>query len=68
MLDYIATCNHIHLLVRDTGPNVIAGSMQLIAARISRAETLVLHAVGHSAYWEQPDVFNAAVVSFLAKH
>jgi REP element-mobilizing transposase RayT len=27
------TSNHIHLLVKDTGPNVIADSMQLIAGR-----------------------------------
>jgi hypothetical protein len=25
------TSNHIHLLIKDTGPNVIAKSMQLIA-------------------------------------
>jgi len=24
VLDYMVTCNHIHLLVKDTGPNVIA--------------------------------------------
>ncbi len=30
MLDYIVTSNHIHLLVKDTGENVIAESMQLI--------------------------------------
>ena len=31
VLDYMVTCNHVHLLIKDTGPNVIAGSMQLIA-------------------------------------
>src|SRR6266404_6473503 len=31
-LDYRVTSNHIHLLVKDTGANVIAQSMQLIAA------------------------------------
>jgi hypothetical protein len=30
VLDYIVTSNHIHLLVKDTGANVIAESMQLI--------------------------------------
>ena len=29
VLDYMITCNHIHLLVKDTGANVIAESMQL---------------------------------------
>jgi len=32
VFNYMVTCNHIHLLVKDTGPNVIAQSMQLIAA------------------------------------
>ena len=31
MLDYMVTCNHFHLLVKDTGANVIAESMQLVA-------------------------------------
>ena len=30
MLDYIVTSNHIHLLVKDTGANIIAEGMQLI--------------------------------------
>jgi REP element-mobilizing transposase RayT len=33
VLDYMVTCNHVHLLIKDTGPNVIACSMQLIAGR-----------------------------------
>lgn len=36
MLDYIVASNHMHLLVKDTGPNVIAESMQLIAGRIAQ--------------------------------
>jgi putative transposase len=32
VLDYMVTSN-VHLLIKDTGPNVIAGSMQLIADR-----------------------------------
>ena len=31
VLDYIVTSNHIHLLVKDTGEDVIAQSMQLIS-------------------------------------
>ena len=33
VLNYMVTSNHIHLLVKDTGPNVIAESMQLIGGR-----------------------------------
>ena len=36
VLDYMITSNHVHLLIKDTGPNVIADSMQLIAGRTAR--------------------------------
>lgn len=42
--------------------------LPLFAARIKGSETLVIPEAGHSAYWEQPDVFNRAVLKFLAKH
>ena len=29
VLNYTVTCNHVHLLVKDTGPDVIANSIQL---------------------------------------
>jgi len=47
-----------------TPPPVLA----LFAARIKGAETVVVPDVGHSAYWEAPDVFNRAVLSFIARH
>ena len=43
-------------------------ALELIAKRMAGAETLLIRAVGHSAYWEQPDVFNAAVLAFIKKH
>ena len=33
VLNYTVTCNHVHLLVKDTGPGIIANSIQLIAGR-----------------------------------
>ena len=33
VLDYMATSNHVHLLIKDTGSNVIAESTQLIGSR-----------------------------------
>jgi hypothetical protein len=33
VLSYIVTCNHLQILVRNSGPKVIADSMQLIAGR-----------------------------------
>jgi REP element-mobilizing transposase RayT len=36
VLNYMVTSNHIHLLGRDTGPEVIAQSMQLIAGHTAQ--------------------------------
>jgi putative transposase len=36
VLNYRVTSNHIHLLVKDTGGQVIAQSMQLIAGRTAQ--------------------------------
>jgi len=36
VLNYMVTSNHIHFLVRDTGSEVIARSMQLIAGRTAQ--------------------------------
>jgi len=36
VLNYMVTCNHIHLLVKDTGSGVIPRSMQLIAGRTAQ--------------------------------
>ncbi len=42
--------------------------MRLFAARITHAETAVVPESGHSAYWEQPEVFNRLVLTFIRKH
>src|SRR6267142_2348674 len=39
VLNYMVTSNHIHLLVKDTGANIIAQSMQLIAGAAPRTNT-----------------------------
>jgi putative transposase len=36
VLDYMVTSNHVHLLVEDTGGDLIAQSMQLIAGRTAQ--------------------------------
>src|SRR5579871_1408285 len=41
---------------------------RLIAAKIPGAELVVAPESGHSVYWEEPDVFNRAVLTFIAKH
>lgn len=42
--------------------------MRLFADRIKRAESLVVPESGHSAYWEQPEMFNRAVLDFIRQH
>jgi pimeloyl-ACP methyl ester carboxylesterase len=43
-------------------------ALRLFAARIPGAESVVLPDVGHSAYWEQAEAFNRAVIEFLRRH
>lgn len=42
--------------------------LKMFAARIKHAEPVIVPEAGHSTYWEQPDVFNRAVLSFIRKH
>ena len=50
MLNFMVTSNHVHLLVKDTGPNVIARSMQLIAGRTAQEYNERKRRQG--AFWE----------------
>ena len=42
--------------------------LKLFAARIKNAESVIVPEAGHSAYWEQPEIFNRAVLGFIRKH
>jgi pimeloyl-ACP methyl ester carboxylesterase len=42
--------------------------LKLFSARIKRSESVVVPEAGHSSYWEQPEIFNRAVLTFLRKH
>jgi pimeloyl-ACP methyl ester carboxylesterase len=41
---------------------------RMIAAKIPGAELVVAPEAGHSVYWEEPEVFNRAVLAFIGKH
>ena len=41
---------------------------RMIVAIIPNAELVVASESGHSVYWEEPEVFNRAVLAFIAKH
>ena len=58
MLDYVVTSNHIHLLVKDTGEDAIAQSMQLIAGRT--AQEYNERKNRHGAFWE--DRYHATAI------
>jgi len=42
--------------------------LRMVARHIAGSETLIAPEAGHSTYWEQPDLFNGALLSFLARH
>jgi REP element-mobilizing transposase RayT len=54
----MVTSNHIHLLVKDTGQDVIAQSMQLIAGRT--AQEYNERKGRHGAFWE--DRYHATAI------
>src|SRR5207244_3292320 len=58
VLDYMVTSNHIHLLIKDTGPNAIARSMQLIAGRTAQEYNQRKNRQG--AFWE--DRYHATAI------
>jgi REP element-mobilizing transposase RayT len=58
ILNYIVTSNHIHLLVVDTGKDVISKSMQLVAGRTGQEYNQRKHRKG--AFWE--DRYHATIV------
>jgi pimeloyl-ACP methyl ester carboxylesterase len=47
-----------------TPPSVL----ELFSRRIKTSTTVILPGVGHSAYWEQPELFNQAVLEFIRQH
>jgi putative transposase len=58
VLNYMVTSNHVHLLVKDTGNDVISKSMQLIAGRTAQTYNQRKHRKG--AFWE--DRYHATAV------
>ena len=42
--------------------------LQFFAARIKGSEVTIVPEAGHSTYWEQPELFDRAVLNFLGKH
>jgi pimeloyl-ACP methyl ester carboxylesterase len=56
------------LLTGDADLYMPPSVLRLFAARIRGCESVVIPECGHSAYWEQPEMFDRAVLEFLKKH
>lgn len=42
--------------------------MRMFAARVKGSQAVVIPEAGHSAYWEQPEIFNTVVLDFISTH
>ena len=42
--------------------------LRLFAPRIKGSESVIVPEAGHSTYWEEPQVFNRAVLDFIGRH
>ena len=42
--------------------------MRMFAARVKGSQSMVVPEAGHSAYWEQPEIFNRAVLEFISSY
>jgi pimeloyl-ACP methyl ester carboxylesterase len=42
--------------------------VKMFTARIKNSEMKIVPEAGHSTYWEQPEIFNDAVLSFIRKY
>lgn len=56
------------LLTGDADLYMPPSVLRLFAKHFLRCESVVVPECGHSAYWEQPEAFNRAVLDFLRKN
>lgn len=56
------------LLTGDADLYMPPSLLREVAKHFKGAKTVVVRECGHSAYWEQPQAFNAAVLDFVRRH
>jgi pimeloyl-ACP methyl ester carboxylesterase len=56
------------LLTGDADLYMPPSVLRIFTQHIKHAELEIVPDTGHSAYWEQPEIFNRRVLSFLRKH
>jgi pimeloyl-ACP methyl ester carboxylesterase len=55
------------LVITATADDIFNATLVADSAKLLGAELVEIADAGHSAYWERPDEYNAALLSFLAK-
>jgi non-heme chloroperoxidase len=58
----------VHLIYGDADLYAPPAIARMLATQISDCQLSIVGEAGHSAYWEQPGVFNKAVLAFLRKY
>jgi pimeloyl-ACP methyl ester carboxylesterase len=56
------------LLTGDADLYTPPATLRVFAARITGSESVVVTEAGHSAFWEQPEIFNRTLLAFIGKH
>lgn len=56
------------LLTGDADSSTPPSLMRMLAGHIRDVELVIVPETGHSPYWERPQLFNDAVLSFIGRH
>lgn len=56
------------LIGGDSDLGVAPPMLRMFASHLQNAELVLVPEAGHSAYWEQPELFNRTVLGFIARH
>ena len=61
---------HVPLLLMTGDADLLAPPplLRFITATVKNAKSVIIPEAGHSAYWEQPEIFNRTVLDFIRKH
>lgn len=52
----------------EADPYMPPPAMRVMAAAVPNAQAVVIPLTSHSAFWEQPEIFNSVVLKFLSGH
>jgi pimeloyl-ACP methyl ester carboxylesterase len=56
------------MMTGDADLNMPPAIARMFASRFPNAELALIAEAGHSAHWEQPEIFNRLVLDFIARH